>query len=64
MTALTAAQIATGVKNARKLETPPTDRDQPGRWICWLCQRPRWRRGTLRDGWNHHIDHHYEKEDT
>lgn len=38
MTALTAAQIATGAKNARKIEAPKTDQDRPGRWRCWLCR--------------------------
>lgn len=45
MTALTAAQIATGAKNARKIEAPKTDQDRPGRWRCWLCRTQRWRRG-------------------
>lgn len=59
MTALTAAQIATGAKNARKIEAPKTSWDQPGRWRCWLCTPPRWRRGTQRAAHAHYIDVHY-----
>lgn len=61
MTALTAAQIATGAKNARKIEAPKTDQDRPGRWRCWLCRSHRWRRGTPRTGHQHYLDVHYQE---
>ena len=61
MTALTAAQIATGAKNARKIEAPKTDQDRPGRWRCWLCRTQRWRRGTPRTGHQHYLDVHYQE---
>lgn len=63
MTALTAAQIATGAKNARKIEAPKTEQDLPGRWRCWLCRPVRWRRGTLRQAAHHYTDTHHQTGD-
>ena len=59
VTALTAAQIAAGAKNARQLDKPADEHlDQPGRWRCWLCATRRWRRGTLRTAHEHYTDVH------
>jgi hypothetical protein len=59
MTALTAEQIATGSKNAKKAPPAPTDR--PGRWRCTLggARCHAWKRGTLRDAHTHYISSHY-----
>lgn len=55
--------IATGVKNARKLEAPLTDQDTSGRWRCLLCRPVRWRRGTLRQAHYHYTDIHHQTGD-
>ena len=60
MPGLTPEQIRTGDKGyARSVPPPP---DKTGRYLCHLCQWPRWVSGTYRDAIDHYRTTHQGKD--
>lgn len=59
MTALTPTQIKSGYKGK---QTPLPAPARTGRWRCWLCPNPVWRRGTDADGHMHYLTYHFDPD--